>query len=111
MVQLSELATAQAEWLRTHWQIDFQPRLVELLARDPSPHRTRRIKRRGPAQLEIGCGAWRAFFTVEGFNVTVTALDAGFPMRVLLDPARAGLPDCAAQIAFLSQWPEQPAPV
>lgn len=107
-VQLSALATAQAEWLRTHWQIDFQSRLIELLARDPSPHRTRRIKRRGSNQLEIGCGAWRAFFAVDGFNVTVTALDAGFPLRFLLDPARAGLPDCAAQIAFLAQWPEQP---
>ena len=104
-VQLSPLASAQAEWLRTHWQIDFQPRLHALLARDPSPHRTRRIRRRSPALLEIGCGAWRAFFNLEGFTVTVTALDAGFPLRFLHDPARADLPDRAAQLAFLAHWP------
>jgi tRNA-Thr(GGU) m(6)t(6)A37 methyltransferase TsaA len=104
-VQLSPLATAQAEWLRMQWQIDFQPRLLDLLARDPSPHRTRRIRRRTTALLEIGCGAWRAFFSIEGFTVTVTALDAGFPLRFLHDPARADLPDRAAQLAFLAQWP------
>ncbi len=104
-VQLSPLAAEQAEWLRTHGQIDFQPRLHELLARDPSPHRTRRIKKRSDALSEIGCGAWRAFFTVEGFHVTVTALDAGFPLRFLRDPARADLPDSAAQLAFLAHWP------
>jgi tRNA-Thr(GGU) m(6)t(6)A37 methyltransferase TsaA len=109
-VQLSPLAAAQAEWLRTHWQIDFQPRLHELLARDPSPHRTRRIKHRTATLLEIGCGAWRAFFAVEGHTVTVTALDAGFPERFLTDPERAGLPDAAAQLAFLALWPTtQPA--
>jgi len=108
-VHLSPLATEQAGWLRSNWQIDFQPRLHELVARDPSPHRTRRIKKRSDAVSEIGCGAWRAFFTVDGFNVTVTALDAGFPTRFLTDPQREGLPDCAAQLAFLAVWPQPPA--
>ena len=40
-VQFSPLATAQADWLRANWQIDFSARLHELLARDPTPHRTR----------------------------------------------------------------------
>ncbi|MBC7365513.1 MAG: tRNA (N6-threonylcarbamoyladenosine(37)-N6)-methyltransferase TrmO [Undibacterium sp.] len=107
-VQLSPLAANQAEWLRTQWQIDFQPRLHELLARDPLPHRTRRIKRRTATLSEIGCGAWRAFFTVEGSKVTITALDAGFPGRFLTDPLREDLPDCAAQLAFLGLWPQPP---
>jgi tRNA-Thr(GGU) m(6)t(6)A37 methyltransferase TsaA len=105
-VQFSPLATAQADWLRANWQIDFSARLHELLARDPTPHRTRRIKKRGGALFEIGCGAWRAFFNVTGTLVTVTALDAGFPLRFLTDPNREGLPDCAAQLAFLAEWPQ-----
>jgi hypothetical protein len=105
-VQFSALATAQTDWLRARWQIDFSPRLNELLARDPTPHRTRRIRRRRDDQFEIGCGAWRAFFTITGTQVTVTALDAGFPLRFLTDPNREGLPDCAAQLAFLAEWPQ-----
>lgn len=105
-VQFSPLAATQAEWLRAQWQIDFQPRLHELLARDPSPHRTRRIRRRPDDLFEIGCGAWRAFFAAHGPLVTVTALDAGFPLRFLTDPNREGLPDCAAQLAFLAEWPQ-----
>ena len=105
-VQFSPLATTQAEWLRATWQIDFSPRLHELLARDPSPHRTRRIRRRRDDLYEIGCGAWRAFFTVNGHQVTVTALDAGFPARFLTDPKREGLPDCTAQLDFLARWPQ-----
>jgi len=104
-VRLSDLATQQADWLRTAWQIDFTPRLLALLARGPSPHPTRRIKPRAAARFEIGCGAWRAFFTVTAFDVTVTALDAGFPLRFLQDPKRAGLPDAEAQLAFLARWP------
>ena len=61
--------------------------------------------------LEIGCGAWRAFFRIEGFNVTIIALDAGFPLRFLHDPQRVGLPDRDAQVAFLEIWPEPPREV
>lgn len=105
-VRLAPLAETQAEWLHVHWSIDFRSRLSELLARDPTPHRTRRIRpRRHTAEFEIGCGAWRAFFTVEGTTVEIVSLDTGYPLRFLRDPAREGLPDCAAQLAFLEQWP------
>jgi tRNA-Thr(GGU) m(6)t(6)A37 methyltransferase TsaA len=105
-VRLSPLAEAQAEWLRTTWEIDFCPRMVELLAQDPSPHRSRRIRRRGGVRWEIGCGAWRAFFTVAGQTVNVVTLDAAYPPRFLNDLALEGIPDRAAQLAFLARWPE-----
>ena len=108
-VLLAPLATTQAEWLRTHWQIDFLPRLLELLARDPTPHRTRRIRpRRDTPHFEIGCGAWRAIFAVEGKAVNVLELEPGYPLRFLTDPKREGMPDAEAQLAFLKLWP-QPA--
>lgn len=107
-VEFAPLATAQAEWLLKHWAIDFRERLVELLARDPSVHRTRRITRRGTDQRVIGCGAWRAIFTVQDKLVTVRALEAAYPLRFLRDPARAGgMPDEQAQLAYHAQWPQE----
>ena len=105
-VSLAPLAEAQAEWLRANWQLDFRPRLFELLARDPSPHRTRRIRRRGENQFAIGCGAWQAVFTVTKKVVTILALETGYPPRFLNDRTLDDLPDREAQIAFLEHWPQ-----
>jgi tRNA-Thr(GGU) m(6)t(6)A37 methyltransferase TsaA len=106
-VEFSPLAEEQAAWLQAGWQIDFRPRLIELLARDPTPHRTRRITRRGAGEFVIGCGAWRAVFTVRQNVVTVAAIETGYPQRFLTDPAKtAGLPDREAQLAFLERWPD-----
>ena len=109
-VVFSPLAEAQAEWLQAEWRIDFRPRLIELLARDPTPHRTRRITSRHAAGgFLIGCGAWRAIFEVSEGRVTVRAIEPGYPARFLHDPAKAeGLPDREAQIAFLQRWPDVP---
>jgi len=106
-VRFEVLAETQAEWLRTVWGIDFRPRLIELLARDPSPHRTRRIRRRSDARWTIGCGAWRAVFVTEGPLVRVENLEPAYPGRFLRDPLREQLPDRAAQLAFLERWPER----
>ena len=105
-VRFSALATEQAEWLLAGWAIDFRARMAELLARDPSPHRSRRIRRRGGgARWEIGCGAWRAFFQVEAQTVNVLTLDAAYPLRFLNDPTLEDIPDREAQIAFKARWP------
>jgi tRNA-Thr(GGU) m(6)t(6)A37 methyltransferase TsaA len=107
-VTLGPLAQEQAAWLAREWQVDFQPRLVELLSRDPSPHRTRRITRREPDRFVIGCGAWRAVFAVSGCAVEVREIEPGYPRRFLEDPARTeGLPDRAAQLAFMARWPSR----
>jgi tRNA-Thr(GGU) m(6)t(6)A37 methyltransferase TsaA len=107
-VSFGPLADTHAAWLLAHWQIDFRDRLRELLSRDPTPHRTRRIRKRGDSQFEIGCGAWRAIFSLGDKHVTINALEPGYPPRFLHDPARAGLPDQQAQLAFYERWPEQP---
>jgi tRNA (adenine37-N6)-methyltransferase len=104
-VVFSALAQTQAAWLRSEWQVDFTPRLIELLSHDPAPHRTRRIRKRAPG-FEIGCGAWRAAFAVEGETVTVTALETGYPRRFLLREGYEAVPDREAQLAFLACWPE-----
>jgi tRNA-Thr(GGU) m(6)t(6)A37 methyltransferase TsaA len=105
VVQLAAAACAHADWLRQTWQIDFTPRLRELLARDPAPHRTRRIRRRSATEFEIGCGAWRAVFSVAQDVVSVLALEAAYPMKFLLRADYLNVPDRAAQLAFLARWP------
>lgn len=102
------LALEQAAWLGTRWHIDFRSRLDELLSRDPTPHRARRIRRRPGGRFEVGCGAWRAAFTVEGEVVTVHALDAAYPHRFLDDLTLRDVPDREAQKAFLARWPRPP---
>lgn len=103
-VQFSELALAQAEWLREGWGIEFLPRLSELLARDPTPHRTRRIKRRAGMGFEIGCGAWKGIFEILDQTVIVKALEPAYPLRFLLREGYDAVPDRDAQLAFLQRW-------
>jgi hypothetical protein len=52
--------------------------------------------------LEIGCGAWRAVFEVAGSEVTVTAIEPGYPRRLLDDLSLPVIPDREAQLAFLA---------
>ncbi len=106
-VGFSERAEAQVQWLREIWHVDFTARLTELLSCDPSPHRTRRIRKRKSGAFEIGCGAWRAEFSVDGQTVVVRALETGYPLRFLTRDGYEDIPDRDAQMAFLARWPEE----
>ncbi len=106
-VEISAAAGEQIRWLRETWGVEFTPRLMTLLARDPSPHRTRRIRRRGPVNSEIGCGAWRAVFVVDQTTVSVLAVEAAYPMKFLTRAEYHDVPDREAQLAFLARWPAE----
>ncbi|MBK7875199.1 MAG: tRNA (N6-threonylcarbamoyladenosine(37)-N6)-methyltransferase TrmO [Planctomycetes bacterium] len=108
-VVLSELAEAQAAFLRDDWGLDVVERAAARLAVDPSPHRTRRIQRLG-SELRMSCGAWRVFFDVAGEVVHVLRLAPGYPPAYLADPAKTRIADRAAQIAFGARWPESALP-
>lgn len=107
-VEWSAPALAQAEWLAREWQVDFRPRLDELLSRDPTPHRTRRIRRRPDNTFQIGCGGWLAGFTLSGDTVLVTGLEPGYPARLLDQAEHHAIPDHAAQVAFSTRWKVTP---
>lgn len=107
-VIITPTAATQATWLRAQWGIDFIPRLTELLARDPSPHRTRRIRKRGPHRAEIGCGAWLGVFSLADTVVSVLSLKPAYPMTFLLREGYQDIPDRDAQVAFLARWPTPP---
>lgn len=103
-VRFSQAAAEQAAWLFSEWAIDFRPRLIEVLERDPTPHRTRRIRALGNGRGSIACGAWFAVFAVKGNHVEVEALEAGYPAEFL---KWTDVPDREAQLAYLRQWPRQ----
>lgn len=105
-VVISPLAQRHLDWLRTEWSVDFRERMEEILGRDPTPHRTRRIRSRHGDLFDIGCGAWYTVFRVENDVVTVLRLKPAFPLKFLTDPTRPEVPDKAAQLAFRALWPE-----
>lgn len=114
VVEIAPRAAGQADWLRAGWGIEFLSRAASLLARDPSPNRTRRVKRVPEGGSVIGCGAWRALFAVDeaAARVTITGLGPGYPLRFLhREEADRPIPDREAQIAFLARWPESELPL
>lgn len=101
------LASAQLEWLLTNWQIDFMDRAAEALQRDPTIHRTRRIRKWQDDHLQMGCGAWRIIFSVTGFNVEILKIIPGYPDSLLHCSSNSQIPDQTAQIAFKTIWPDE----
>ena len=115
-VELAPRAVEQAEWLRAGWGVDFLPRVRELLARDPAPHRTRRVRRVSAdygGGFEIGCGAWRALFQTDETvaRVTITGLGPGYPLWQLQKKGADSVADRDAQEAFLTKWPDSELPL
>lgn len=102
----SLLAEEQLAWLRTEWSVDFQDRMVEILSRDPSIHRTRRIRKWGLDKFQMGCGAWKVIFAVTDLTVMVEAIRCGYPDELLMGGPNPEIPDQDAQIAFKTLWPE-----
>ena len=105
-VTFSPQAAEHMAWLKQDWSVDFEARLLEILSRDPTPHRTRRIRSRHGDLFDIGCGAWFAVFEVKGTTVHVLHLKPAFPLKFLTDPARPEIPDKDAQLAFRARWPQ-----
>ena len=103
-VTVAPLAETQLNWLEQEWGIVLLPRARELLERDPSPHRSRRIGRFGKDQFRMGCGPWRLIFSIQSLDVIIESVARGFPERSLLSDEYTRIPDREAQIAFGEIW-------
>jgi len=108
-IEVSELASEQLSWLRQAWQIEFTDRAFQLLTRDPSPHRTRRIMDIGDGLLRIACGPWRLYYTIEGRAVRIESIQKGYSDESLCKQGWDKIPDREAQIAFAVRWPPNDA--
>jgi tRNA-Thr(GGU) m(6)t(6)A37 methyltransferase TsaA len=105
-IAFSPLAEEQLGWLRTEWNIDFLPRVTEVLTRDPRPHRTRRIKRVDQDTFHMGCGPWRVVFTLNENVVMIKEITSGYSRYLLYKDKSEWVPDQDAQVAFNARWPE-----
>lgn len=107
-IEISSRAKDQLTWLQENWQIEFTKRAFEILERDPSVHRTRRIRRLPPEGSErrfvIGCGTWMLRFTVRDTCVVIKEVAPGYPARLLAKSGYEQIPDHAAQVAFTQVW-------
>jgi len=100
-------ALIQRDWLVEKWKVDFSHRAEEILSRDPSVHRTRRIRRREDGGYEMGCGSWRLIFRVKDKLVKVMHLEPGYPLTRLMNETLAPMiVDRDAQVDYFAVWPE-----
>jgi len=104
-VVLSELAKTQAAWLAER-EINFLDKACLMLERDPSVHRTRRIKKHGENLYRMGCAEWRVFFSLEEKTVEIQHLASGFPITRLEAPGHEVIPNRDAQLEFQKLWPQ-----
>jgi tRNA-Thr(GGU) m(6)t(6)A37 methyltransferase TsaA len=100
----SPKASVQLQWLKENFSIDFLPRALEILSRDPSPHRTRRIVKVDNNRFRMGCGAWRIFFLLENNTVQITQIDKGYPDELLSKEGYQDIPDRDAQLEFSAKF-------
>ena len=105
-IAISARAEEQLAWLRSEWEIDFLPKVTEVLTRDPRPHRTRRIKRVDQDTFQMGCGPWRVVFTLVDNLVTIKEITSGYSRSLLYKDSSEWVPDQDAQVAFNARWPE-----
>lgn len=99
-VTLAPLAERQLKWLKEGWNIDFTERAFNILIRDPTPHRTRRILQLSENRHRIACGPWRMFFRLENQKVIIEEVASGFSEETLHAPGSAAIADRDAHVAF-----------
>lgn len=93
-------AQKQLDWLLENWRVDFLDRARQLLERDPTPHRARRITRVNQDSFRMGCGPWRIVFSVAGDQILVTSIEPGYPRSSLFRKGFECIADRDAQVAF-----------
>ena len=105
-IQITEKAQEQLDWLRIKWNVDFLKRASDILGRDPSPHRTRRILQLEPNRFRIACGAWRVYYHLADKVVVIEEVNKGYSDENLQMPGREKILDREAQISFAT-WSRQ----
>lgn len=101
-IKFSILANDQLKWFEK-FNINFIDRAKELLSIDPSPHRTRRIKKFNDKFI-MGCGGWRIIFSTTGNQVIIENFISGYPLKSLTDERKDRLINFDAHKEFYRVW-------
>ncbi len=102
-VELDATARRQATWLKAR-ELHFLDKAIQILERDPSPNRTRRIRKFGAGLFRMGCGEWRIFFSREGSAVTIHSFQPGYPLKKLESPGSEVIPERESQLSFFQEF-------
>ncbi|CAN5716778.1 hypothetical protein BH11ARM2_BH11ARM2_26690 [soil metagenome] len=100
-VALEPLAERQLAWLKEEWKVDFSERAFDILRRDPTPHRTRRILQLAENRYRIACGPWRMYYRLQGEGVMIEEIASGLSEETLGSPGNQKMIDRDAHVAFL----------
>jgi len=124
-IVIEDLAKEQLHYLRTEHNVDFLEKAREVLSKDPTPHRTRRIYRSNKERNEytMACGPWRLIYCYDVVThcVRILRVKPGLPGSTLdRDFIQQKLekeleieskhipnrPDFKEQHAFLEKYPQ-----
>ena len=129
LIKFSEIAKEKLEWLKKEWDEDFISRAVEILERDPTPHKTRRIKKikkdasdasntsdtsktteasnttEEENEYCIACGPWRLHFTIiEEQTILIINVHSGYPIQLLKEPGYETIISRDALLSFMEKY-------
>ncbi len=93
----------QLRWLEKRG-INFIDRAIAILERDPSPNKTRRIKKWNEELYRMGCAEWRIFFSVRGEKILLEHIQPGYSAKLLKKPGSTVIANRDAQLDFLKRW-------
>jgi hypothetical protein len=100
VVEWSEGARRQAEWLCERHAVDLFTPVARALALGPQPHPYRRIKKDGDAMI-VAIKDWRVRFCAMGRTLRVLGIKTGYRAREI---ALSTDPAIAAHRAFCTQF-------
>jgi tRNA-Thr(GGU) m(6)t(6)A37 methyltransferase TsaA len=103
-VRLDDLAARQLTWLQEQCGIDLLTRGGELLSRDPTPHRTRRIRKLAGNRFEIGCGTWRLQYQIDHHEVVIQRVYSGYSCDLVFGEVSPLVQEQEAHVLFLTEW-------
>lgn len=90
---------ATLAWLREAHGVDPWATAARVLARDPTAHPYRRVRREGD-RGSVAVGSWRLGFAVQGESVVVDAVASGYAPEAVASAPAGALEDDAAHRDF-----------
>jgi tRNA-Thr(GGU) m(6)t(6)A37 methyltransferase TsaA len=102
-ISVSDIVNEQIEWLKEK-EINFIDRAKELLLKDPSPNRTRRIFEYDNNIYKMACGAWRLYFEIEKYDIKLLRIESGYPLELLNNKEYDSVPYREEQLLFRERF-------
>lgn len=102
-VEISNSANEKLSWLKKR-DVDFLDRVIEILERDPTPHKTRRIIKMPNNKFRISCASWRVMFSVINERVIIEDVFSGHHLESLLSNSPQNILDFETHIEYYREW-------